>query len=47
MHQNGNALQFAAEELKKDREFVLAVVQQDWLSLQYAAEELLAAAQQY
>ena len=38
--QNGSALQFAAEELKKDREVVLAAVQQNGNALQYAAEEL-------
>ena len=40
VQQNVYALQFAAEELKKDREVVLAAVQQNGGALQYAAEEL-------
>ena len=41
VQQDSKALQYAAEELKKDREFVLAAVQQNgYWALQYAAEEL-------
>jgi len=40
VQQDGDALQYAAEELKKDREVVLAAVQQNGRALKYAAEEL-------
>eukprot|EP00971_Amphidinium_carterae_P156741 3107217-Amphidinium_carterae.1 len=36
---NGNALQFAAEECKRDRAFVLATVEQDGLLLEFVPEE--------
>ena len=40
--QDGHALQFAAAELKGDREIVLAAVAQSGRALQYAAAELKA-----
>eukprot|EP00656_Telonema_subtile_P011531 TRINITY_DN1571_c0_g1_i19.p1 TRINITY_DN1571_c0_g1~~TRINITY_DN1571_c0_g1_i19.p1 ORF type:complete len:145 (-),score=43.98 TRINITY_DN1571_c0_g1_i19:357-791(-) len=39
---NGRALQHASEELRADREVVLAAVQQDGWALQHASEELRA-----
>ena len=38
--QNGWALQFASEELKNDKEFVLAAVAQDARALKYASDKL-------
>eukprot|EP00613_Pedinella_sp_CCMP2098_P061722 CAMPEP_0171983108 /NCGR_PEP_ID=MMETSP0993-20121228/273117_1 /TAXON_ID=483369 /ORGANISM="non described non described, Strain CCMP2098" /LENGTH=1144 /DNA_ID=CAMNT_0012635835 /DNA_START=31 /DNA_END=3461 /DNA_ORIENTATION=- len=40
--QNGNALQYAASDLKADKEIVLAAVQQNGNALQYAANDLKA-----
>ena len=39
---NGRALQYASEELKADKEVVMAAVTNDGLALQYASEELRA-----
>ena len=38
--QNGNALRFAAEELRRDREVVMTAVAQNGNALRFAAEEL-------
>jgi histidinol phosphatase-like PHP family hydrolase len=40
VRQNGNALEFASEELKNDREIVIAAVKQHGGALRYASEEL-------
>jgi len=40
--QDGLALEYASENLKADREIVLAAVQQNGLALEYAPEELQA-----
>ena len=40
MQENGLALEYAASELRKDREIVLAAVQQNGAALAYAAPEL-------
>jgi hypothetical protein len=38
--QNGWALEYASEELKRDREVVMEAVKQEGTALQYASEEL-------
>lgn len=38
--QNWRALQYASEELKKDKEVVLAAVAQDGRALEYASDEV-------
>ncbi|MBD97479.1 hypothetical protein CL648_01575, partial [bacterium] len=38
--QNGRALQHASDELKSDREFVLAAVKEDPGALEFASEAL-------
>jgi len=40
--QNGEALQYASEELRADREFMLAAVQQRGWALKYASQALRA-----
>merc|ERR1712070_208612 len=40
VQQDGRALEFASEELKKDPTVVLAAVQQDGCALEFASEEL-------
>ncbi len=40
MTQNGDALEYAAEPFKADREIVMAAVSQDGWALRYAAEPL-------
>ena len=40
VHQNGESLQHASEELKNDKDIVLEAVKQDGYSLRYASEEL-------
>ena len=44
VQQDGDALQYASEELKADKEVMLAAVQQAGQSLLFASEELQAAA---
>ena len=38
--QNGSALQYASDELKNDKEIVMAAVAQNGSALQYASDEL-------
>ncbi|MDA8575970.1 DUF4116 domain-containing protein [Candidatus Marinamargulisbacteria bacterium] len=40
MSQNRVALQYASEELKRDREFIMKAVKKDGRALQHASEEL-------
>ena len=41
-HQNGLALRYASDELKRDQEVVLAAVRDDKNALRFASEELQA-----
>ena len=40
VRQNGNALQYASQELTRDREVVMEAVRQNGWALQFASEEL-------
>ena len=40
VERNGWALEFASEELRGDRDVVLAAVKQDWRALNYLSDEL-------
>ena len=40
MRQNGRALEFASEDLRADRDVVLAAVRQNAYALKYASERL-------